>query len=181
MTAETFPPAPPVVYLLSDRQAYSAVPGLARLLIACLEDGAGIGFVLPLSVEDAEAFWRAKCEELTSGQSFMMVARQGADIAGVVMLCLAPQQNGSHRADVAKLMVHPDHRRKGLARKLMAAVDDLARAQTRWLLVLDTVTGDSAESLYPTCGYQKAGIIPDYAYGSHGQLDATTIFYKDLR
>lgn len=97
------------------------------------------------------------------------------------MLVPALQDNGLHRADVAKLMVHPDHRRKGLARRLMAAVDGLASSIDRWLLVLDTVTGDRAEQLYPTCGYNMVGVIPDYAYGSHGVLDATTVFYKDLR
>jgi len=107
--------------------------------------------------------------------------RAGDEIAGTVMLCLAPQNNGPHRAEVAKLMVHPAHRRKGMARKLMQAIDGLAREQDRWLLVLDTVTGDRAEKLYPACGYMKAGVIPDYAYGSHGSLDATTLFYKDLR
>ena len=78
-------------------------------------------------------------------------------------------------------MVHPDHRRRGFARKLMLAVDGLALSTNRWLLVLDTVTGDRAEQLYPTCGYRKVGVIPGYAYGSHGTLDATTVFYKDLR
>ena len=78
-------------------------------------------------------------------------------------------------------MVHPRHRRKGLARKLMTDIDGLALSLNRWLLVLDTVTGDRAEKLYPACGYKQVGIIPDYAYGSHGNLDATTVFYKDLR
>lgn len=184
----TFPEAPYTAFqpeapiqLLSPEEAKRTVPQLGALLQACVEDGAGIGFVLPLSRSKAEAFWQSRLSSLETGEAFLMVARDGSDIAGVVMLALAPQDNGRHRAEVAKLMVHPDHRRKGLARKLMAAIDGLALSQGRWLLVLDTVTGDRAEALYPTCGYQKVGIIPDYAYGSHGTLDATTVFYKDLR
>ncbi|MEL7527927.1 MAG: GNAT family N-acetyltransferase [Pseudomonadota bacterium] len=175
-----FRPEPPV-HLLSPADARSAIGALGALLRACVEDGAGIGFILPLDQEKAEAFWRKQLAALEDGNAFLMVAREGEDIAGVVMLALAPQDNGGHRAEVAKLMVHPDHRRKGLARKLMSAIDGLALSHDRWLLVLDTVTGDRAEKLYPTCGYKKVGVIPDYAYGSHGTLDATTVFYKDLR
>jgi len=175
-----FRPEPPV-FLLTQDEVRAAVPELGSLLKACVEDGAGIGFILPLPQEKAEAFWQSRLPFLQSGEAFLMAAKEGEEIAGVVMLLLAGQDNGRHRADVAKLMVHPRHRRKGLARKLMSAVDGLARTQNRWLLVLDTVTGDRAEQLYPSCGYEKAGVIPNYAYNSHGHLDATTLFYKDLR
>ncbi len=177
---EDFTPEPPVFYL-SPEEVRNAVPELGRLLKACVEDGAGIGFVLPLSRHKAESFWASRLPLLESREAFLMIAKEGDEIAGVVMLALAPQDNGRHRAEVAKLMVHPNRRRKGLARKLMTAVDGLALSLNRWLLVLDTVTGDRAETLYPTCGYVKVGIIPDYAKGSHGDLDATTVFYKDLR
>lgn len=177
---KTFQPEAPI-QLMTPEDAETLVPQLGALLTACVEDGAGIGFVLPMSQEEAEAFWQSRLPSLEAGEAFLMIARDGKDIAGVVMLALAPQDNGRHRAEVAKLMVHPNHRRKGLARKLMAAIDGLALSLDRWLLVLDTVTGDRAETLYPTCGYEKVGIIPNYAYGSHGTLDATTVFYKDLR
>lgn len=175
-----FCPEPPV-HLLSPAEIRQALPQLAALLTACVEDGAGIGFVLPLPPGRAEAFWESRLPGIEAGEAFLMVAKEGEEIAGVVMLLLAPQDNGRHRAEVSKLMVHPAHRRKGLARKLMEIIDGLARSKDRWLLVLDTVTGDRAEQLYPTCGYRKVGIIPDYAYSSHGTLDATTVFYKDLR
>lgn len=178
--ARGFRPAPPV-RLLSAADACDAVPRLGALLKACVEDGAGIGFVLPLSLEKARAFWASRIPMLKTGAGYLLVAEDGGDVVGTVMLLPAPQDNGRHRAEVAKLMVHPDHRRKGLARALMAATDGLARDLDRWLLVLDTVTGDRAEKLYPTCGFEKVGIIPDYARNSHGSLDATTLFFKDLR
>ena len=178
--AARFSPDAPIS-LLSSAAVQGAVPELGALLKACVEDGAGIGFVLPLSEGVARDFWQSKVEALKAGEAYLMVARDGEKIAGVVMLLLAPQDNGRHRAEVAKLMVHPGHRRKGLARKLMTAIDGLALSLERWLLVLDTVTGDRAEKLYPTCGYQRVGIIPDFARNSHGDLDATTVFYKDLR
>lgn len=180
MTTTLFCPAPPVT-LLSAEDARKALTDLSNLLIACVEEGAGIGFVLPLSQDKADRFWASQIPKLEAGEAFLMAVRSQEGLAGVVMLALAPQDNGGHRAEVAKLMVHPAHRRKGLARNLMAAIDGLALSLGRWLLVLDTVTGDRAEQLYPTCGYQKTGIIPNYAYNSHGSLDPTTVFYKDLR
>ena len=180
MTGFVSDPVSPVRPMQAD-EAREAVPELGKLLKACVEDGAGIGFVLPLSSEKAEAFWSARVSAIERGEAFLLAAHQDGTIAGVVMLVPAPQDNGGHRADVAKLMVHPDHRRKGLGRRLMRAIDGLARSLDRWLLVLDTVTGDRAEQLYVACGFIKAGVIPDYALNSHGQLDATTVFYKDLR
>ncbi|MGX1500701.1 GNAT superfamily N-acetyltransferase [Labrenzia sp. MBR-25] len=177
---QPFVPEAPV-YLMSADEVRSSLSALGQLLKTCVEDGAGIGFILPMSQEKAEAFWAGKLLAIESGEAFLLAARQGPEIAGVVMLVKASADNQPHRADVAKLMVHPEHRRKGLARKLMTAIDGLAMSVNRWMLVLDTVTGDRAEKLYPTCGYQKAGVIPDYAYNSHGHLDATTVFYKDLR
>lgn len=177
---QPFVPEAPV-YLMSADEVRSSLSALGQLLKTCVEDGAGIGFILPMSQEKAEAFWAGKLPAIASGEAFLLAVRQGPEIAGVVMLVKASADNQPHRADVAKLMVHPEHRRKGLARKLMTAIDGLALAEKRWMLVLDTVTGDRAEKLYPTCGYQKAGVIPDYAYNSHGHLDATTVFYRDLR
>ncbi|WP_298815737.1 GNAT family N-acetyltransferase [uncultured Roseibium sp.] len=180
MSSINFVPETPVA-LLTAGEADAALPQLSNLLKVCVEDGAGIGFILPLSSEKAEIFWKKQVAAIEKGEAFLMVTRDQGHVTGVVMLVPAAQDNGSHRADVAKLMVHPDHRRKGLARRLMASVDGLALSIDRWLLVLDTVTGDRAELLYPTCGYNKVGIIPDYAFGSRGALDATTVFYKDLR
>lgn len=180
MTGPLFRPNPPLA-LLTPAEGRAAIPELGGLLKACLEAGAGIGFVLPLSQEKAEAFWAGQMGDLEAARSYLIAAKVDGRIAGVVMLCLVQKDNGSHRADVAKLLVHPDFRRQGLARKLMTAIDGLARSLGRWMLVLDTVTGDPADHLYPACGYVKVGVIPDHSYGSHGNLDHVSLFYKDLR
>jgi ribosomal protein S18 acetylase RimI-like enzyme len=89
--------------------------------------------------------------------------------------------NQRHRAEVAKLLVHPDARRRGIARDLMAAIEEIARQEGRTLLTLDTRTGDAAEPLYRDMGYRTAGVIPGYARGPHGrELEATTFMYKVL-
>ncbi len=179
MIKPVFSPAPPIV-LLTEKQASAKMTDLGALLCACVEGGAGIGFVLPFSQSEAEAFWQSRLEGIRSGDRYLLVAFQEVGIAGTVMLELAPQDNGRHRAEIAKLMVHPKARRQGLARKLLTAAEDLALSLGRTLLVLDTVTGDTAETLYPKCGYQRVGVIPDYAMSATDGMDSTTVFYKQL-
>ena len=82
---------------------------------------------------------------------------------------------------VVKLMVHPDFRRRGLARLLMARIEDKARALGRSLLTLDTRTGDHAEPLYESIGYRTSGIIPGYCLDPFKpEFDSTTIMFKQL-
>lgn len=179
MTVSGFSPEPPV-FVLSFDEAKENIAALGEVLRACVEGGAGVGFVLPFSQGGAEAFWKSQLAALESGSGYLLVARFDGRIVGTVMLQLAQQDNGRHRAEIAKLLVHPDARRKGLARRLLNAADDLALSLGRTLLVLDTVTGDTAESVYPKCGYVRVGVIPDYAVSAAGALDATTVFYKQL-
>src|SRR3546814_20723498 len=61
-----------------------------------------------------------------------------------------------------KLLGHPDFRRQGIAKALMAELERRARELGRSLLTLDTRTGDQAEPLYASLGYKVAGMIPDY-------------------
>jgi hypothetical protein len=89
--------------------------------------------------------------------------------------------NQPHRAEVTKLMVHPEARRGGIARALMAALEHRATALGRSLITLDTRTGDMAEPLYTSLGYQTVGVIPGYCRDTiEDRYDPTTIMYKTL-
>jgi hypothetical protein len=159
------------------------LPELGALLHACVHDGASIGFVMPYSVDDSEAFWRGKVlPSLRAGGLVLFVARQGDAIAGTVQLDYDTMPNQRHRAEVRKLLVHPAFRRQGVARALMTELERAAHRLQRSLLTLDTRTGDHAEPLYAALGYRTAGVIPGYARASHddNRFDATTIMYKAL-
>jgi len=155
---------------------------LGALLHACVHSGASINFVLPYTVDDSEAFWRQEVlPPVRAGSRILLVARQGGRIAGTVQLAFDTPPNQAHRAEVSKLLVHPDFRRRGIARALMAELERLAGGLGRRLLTLDTRTGDSAEPLYASLGYQTAGVIPGYCRDPiEDRLDATTIMYKAL-
>jgi ribosomal protein S18 acetylase RimI-like enzyme len=169
--------------LSTAQSAAAAVPELARLLHACVQGGASVSFVLPYSHEEAEAFWRNKVVPgVESGAVKLWVARVNGQIAGSVQLDVDTPPNQPHRAEVRKLLVHPDFRRQGIARRLMQAVEAMARRLHRSLLTLDTRTGDSAEPLYASLGYKTVGVIPGFARDplDPAKVDGTTIMYKQL-
>ncbi len=159
------------------------VDGLAQLLHACVHEGASVSFVLPFAVADAGRFWREKVRPgVTAGTRAVFVAMVEGRLVGTVQLAWDTPPNQPHRADVAKLLIHPHHRRRGLARALMAALEAHARRLGRPLLTLDTRTGDAAEPLYLGLGYTAIGAIPGYSVDplDPDRLDATTVFYKAL-
>ncbi len=154
----------------------SSLQQLAQLLISVVEDGASIGFLPPLSAEEALEYWRGA----TQPGVLLWTAWKGEKLCGTVQLQLCTKANGRHRAEVAKLMVHPAERNQGIARALMSRLEARAEQEERRLLVLDTRTGDPSNQLYLSLGYQVVGTIPGYALSASGDKDATTIYYKEL-
>jgi len=155
---------------------------LGALLHACVHDGASIGFVLPFTLEEGESFWRDMVfPAVREGTRVLLVARAGGRIVGTVQLDHDTMPNQRHRAEVRKLLVHPDARRRGIARALMLDIEHQARHLGRSLLTLDTRTGDGAEYLYASLGYATAGVIPGYCRDAvEARLDPTTIMYKTV-
>lgn len=155
---------------------------LGALLHACVLGGASIGFVLPFSRADSELYWTETImPRLRSGGLVLLAALQDDRIAGSVQLDRDTPPNQRHRAEVRKLLVHPDFRRRGVARALMAALEDHAGRIGRTLLTLDTRSGDPAAALYASLGYQTAGSIPGYCRDPIAdRLDPTTVMYKIL-
>jgi ribosomal protein S18 acetylase RimI-like enzyme len=153
---------------------------LAETLMQSVALGASIGFILPFGFVQAQAFWQKLLPAFERGEKRLLVARVAGKIAGTVQLVVEQPANGIHRGDVVKLMVHPDGRRKGIARQLMTAVEALAREEGKTLLVLDTVTGSPAQTLYENLGFTLSGTIPHYAMSTQGMLESTSVMYKVL-
>ncbi len=152
---------------------------LADVLLDCVEGGASVSFMWPLPRERAVDFWAGVAAGVQRGERVLLVAEdEGGGIVGTVQLIVAQPDNQPHRADVAKMLVHRRARRRGLAQRLLAAVEQAARDAGKTVLVLDTVTGGDAERLYARGGWQKVGVIPDYALMPDGQPCATTYFHK---
>jgi GNAT superfamily N-acetyltransferase len=155
------------------------IRGLAELLIDCVDGGASVNFMHPLSMAKALSFWRRVAEDVDSKKRALLVAQNSGGIAGTVHLILEQPENQPHRADLSKLLVHRRARRSGLGEALMRAAEDLARDCGKSLLVLDTASGD-AERLYARLGWQRAGVIPGFALLPRGGPCDTTYFYRIL-
>jgi GNAT superfamily N-acetyltransferase len=161
-------------------EAAACVDALADLLIDCVEGGASVSFMAPLSRERAQGFWRGVADGVARGERVLLVAEDAEGVAGTVQLITGLPENQPHRADVAKMLVHRRARRRGIAQRLMAAVDEAARTERRTVLVLDTVTGGDAERLYERAGWQRVGTVPNYALMPDGRFCGTTFFHKQL-
>ena len=46
--------------------------------------------------------------------------------------------------------------------------------------MLDTATGSDAERLYQRMGWQRVGVVPDYALWPDGRMCATTYYCKAI-
>jgi len=155
--------------------------GLAEVLIDCVEGGASVSFMLPLSAARAETFWHGVGESVARGERILLVAEDPAGpVLGTVQVVLAQPENQPHRGDVAKMLVHRRARGRGLGAALLTAAEEAARASGKTVLVLDTVTGSSADRLYSRHGWQRVGEIPNYALWPDGRLCPTTVFHKQL-
>jgi ribosomal protein S18 acetylase RimI-like enzyme len=158
---------------------------LAEVLHAVVQAGAGVSFFTPFSIKESRAFWVDKVlPQVRAGTRRVLVARLNEDseqIVGTVQLDLEMPPNQQHRAAVAKLLVHPAARRRGIGRALMIALEDIAQAEERSLLTLDTVSGSDAELLYRSLDFIAVGVIPRYARSAlTPELEGTTIMYKEL-
>ncbi len=164
--------------LLNAEQASTVEAALADLLVDCVADGASVGFLDTLSHNEACGWWRNALHE---PHSLTWAARDdGGRIVGTVRLIPATPPNGRHRAEVAKLLVHPDARGRGYASALMCALEDAARQLGRIVLMLDTQTGSLAEGLYQRWGWLRVGTVEDYATTPDGRLAPTTFMTKRL-
>jgi len=163
------------LHALDDAQ----IDELAGVLIDCVEGGASVGFMQPLSRDRAVAFWRRVASGVATGERTLLVAEDARGLCGTVQLVLAQLENQPHRADLSKLLVHRRARRQGLGAALMRAAEATARACGKTLLVLDTATGEAAR-LYERLGWVRVGEIPGYALFPQGGLCSTTVYYRNL-
>lgn len=155
---------------------------LSRILADSVEAGAAVSFMAPLSDEAAARFWsRDVRPELEAGRRILFGAERDGELLGVVQLILAMPPNQRHRGEIAKMIVHPRARRLGIGRALMIRALERAEELGKTLVTLDTRTGDAAEPLYASVGFETAGIIPDYAWNPDGgATHATTYMFRRL-
>lgn len=168
------------IRLLDEIETRARMGELAEVLADCIAGGASLGFMAPYGPADALPFWRDVAASVGEGATLLFAAERAGRIVGTVQVGIRQMPNQPHRADVKKLLVMESERGRGLARALMTAAEAEAARHGKTLLVLDTATGSPAETVYERLGWQRAGVIPDYALYPDGRFCATTLFYKRI-
>jgi GNAT superfamily N-acetyltransferase len=166
-----------VVSVLADRD----IEALSDVLIDCVEGGASVSFMLPMSRAKAEGFWCETAASAARDERRVILAEDASgQLVGTVQVVFAGPENQPHRADIAKMLVRRAFRKAGVGARLLEAAERAALECGKTLLVLDTVTGGDAERLYARGGWQRCGVIPNYALWPDGRYCDTTVFFKAL-
>ena len=155
------------------------MPALGELFFDVIDGGGSLGFLEDIDEAQMREYWEGMFDQL-GPRHRLWIAREGDRALGTVQLSICGKPNGRHRAEVQKLMVHRDARRRGLAAQLMAALETSARGQGLSLLVLDTEAQSAAETFYQSQGFQRTGEIPFFATSPQGELRATALYWKRL-
>ena len=163
-----------------DRIDERSLAGLIEVLMDCVEGGASVSFMWPMTRAKAESFWRSVADGLARNDRALVIAQDDhGGILGTAQAIWASPENQPHRADIAKMLVHRRARRLGVGAAVLAAAEQAAHDAGRTLLVLDTASAE-AERLYERGGWQRVGTVPRYALMPDGPFCKTVIFYKDL-
>src|ERR1700730_6552892 len=151
------------------------VEELAELIIEVVANGGSVSFMHPLSKKTAMAFWETSLAFADRGERIVLGARENGKLISTVSLLLNCPENQPHRAEIAKLMTRVNKRGRGVARALVTEAEQIAVKKGRTLLNLDTAADEGAAGFYESLGFNKSGMIPDYALKPHGGLTDTII------
>lgn len=154
--------------------------GLIDLLFDAVRHGASLGFMADLDDTQARAYLNAVQTDLASGALLLWVVVDDERVVASVQLGLCQKANGRNRAEVQKLQVLHEARRRGLGQQLMSALELAARQHQRGLLYLDTEAGSAAEAFYQSLGYTRVGELPNYCQSPDGRYTPTALYFKTL-
>ena len=144
---------------------------------AAIEAGGGFGWVRPPRRAVFEAYWKGV---LLVPERQLFVARLDGTIAGSAQLVRPPRNNEAqgHQAQLTTCFVAPWARRRGLAKRMVLAAEQAARAAGFLVVNLDIRDSQSAAlGLYEGLGYTCWGKHPCYARVD-GRLVRGRFFYK---
>ncbi len=168
-----------VINCYNDKISEDKIDALTSLLHNCVLGGASVGYTdAEAQMDEMRNYWVGVNHSLSTNNFKLISAEADNKIVGVVGLELCTKPNGKHRGEICKLLVLPDYRRKGLARKLMLEAEQVAWESGLTLLTLDTNTKGITVSLYSSLGWQISGEIPQFAKSVNGDLESTTIMFR---
>lgn len=146
-----------------------------------VEAGSHLGWESASDADVIRTYWNRQCSSIDDANHVLFALWLDGELVGTVQYERGHFPTSRHRAEVAKLMVAPAHRRRGIASLLMEHLESHAKANGVELLVLDTRAGEPVEDLYLRRGYTRTGFVPNWMKYESGAYRDTVFFYKDLR
>ena len=96
--------------------------------------------------------------ELTNPLSYWLVAQEAGAVLGYV-----GSQSVLDEADMMNVAVHPEHRRRGIARELVERLVEALKAKEVYCLTLEVRASNApAKALYEALGFAQVGRRPNY-------------------
>lgn len=140
-----------------------------------LSDEMGV-FIEALYPEDAENGIVPTTTEELAAQGKLAVARVGGAPAGTGALMAHAPVDGLRVFEVKRMFVRPQFRGLGLARGVLAKLEQVAReGDAQKLVLMCGPRQPEALRLYETCGYSQRS-----AYGKHNEHPLSIFFEKLL-
>jgi len=94
-------------------------------------------------------------------ESVVLTARTATDYAGFAVM-----QFADDTAHLNLLAVHPEHRRRGIARRLLSWLEETAVTAGSFVIALELrATSAAAHAFYSAMGYRELGRVPGYYQG----------------
>jgi ribosomal protein S18 acetylase RimI-like enzyme len=148
---------------------------------ACVDAGAGLGWLTPPSYDEIEAIVHSCAEGRANGEAAMVVGILDSAQVGVGWWSRYPRESHRRNAELEKLAVNPGYHGLGIGRQIAEVLIEDARRADIDLLTLD-VRSDTvhAQQLYAALGFEVYGVLRDAAVFPYGRFDKV-MMVKDLR
>ena len=157
------------------------IQDLADVFHDTVNNGSPLGFMPPITIEAADAYWISLLPELRTNRRLLLVAMIENSVLGSAQIVLSRRGNSLHRAEVEKVFVSREARGRGVGTALMNAVHDVALRHGRTLLTLNTRYDEPPHHWYKTLGYKEVGVIPGWTIGPQGERYDHITLYKELK
>jgi ribosomal protein S18 acetylase RimI-like enzyme len=159
----------------------STYEAVHRVVAAVMEQGGAVGWLGVPSFAETVDWLDGILAAVAAGQARFAAVEQAGRIEAVGRWVRYEKPTVAANAEVQQVMVHPATRGGGLARLLVAALVDDARAAGIEVLTLD-VRGNNhaAMALYESLGFMVCGRYPDFVGVGADRWDRV-LYCHDLR
>lgn len=153
---------------------------LVELLLDAVEQGAAIGFLAPLSAQEAQDYWQSVNAELQQNTRQVILVRVDEKVVGAIQLLASAKANALHRITVEKWMVHSAYQGQGLGSGLLQGAEKVAASLNGELLICEAQAKGRSETVLASHHWQKVGDIPHYFRTVTGNFHDCAIYYKSI-